>query len=148
MQAASKMVFVPAASDAGDVGVLPQRPLLPSVAEPLAAAGVDVTFASNPCRIHFYTKQVVVFASPCLEAFQGRSLVQQPRAPLPTLPTLPPPDARRSACSTRVCSADATAKGMHSSRPRLPLPHDLVLLRRQPPRSTGGLLLVRGAGAA
>lgn len=89
VQAASKMVFVPAESDAGDVGVLPQRPLLPSAAQALAASGADVTFASNPCRIHFYTKQVVVFASPCLKAFQGRSLLQQPRAPPCLCPSLP-----------------------------------------------------------
>lgn len=110
MQAASKMVFVPAESDAGDVGVLPQRPLLPSAAQALAAAGVDVTFGSNPCRIHFYTKQVVVFASPCLKAFQGRSLLQQPRAlplpvssPAPCLPHCAASSPAVTAMSPRGC---------------------------------------------
>lgn len=81
LQSSSKMIFVPAATDAGDFGVLPQRPLLPSVIEPLTSSSVDVVFASNPCRIHFYTKQIVVFASPCVHALQERSLLQQPRAP-------------------------------------------------------------------
>eukprot|EP00892_Ulva_mutabilis_P006322 jgi/Ulvmu1/4061/UM019_0039.1 len=79
IQSTSKMVFVPAATDSGDFGVLPQRPLLPSVIEPLTSSTVDVTFASNPCRIHFYTKQVLIFASPCVQALQERNMLQQPR---------------------------------------------------------------------
>lgn len=76
MQAHSKIILVPAPSDPGCFGTLPQRPLPECVARPLLNGAADVVLASNPCRIQFFRKEVVIFNSPCMDAFQAHSLVQ------------------------------------------------------------------------
>lgn len=85
MQAHSKIVLVPAPGDPGCFGVLPQRPLPDIVAQPVLNTAADVVLASNPCRLQFFRKEVVVFNSPCMDAFQSHSLVQSTGvAPSPT----------------------------------------------------------------
>lgn len=76
MQAHCKIVLVPAPSDPGCFGTLPQRPLPVCAARPLLEGAADVVLASNPCRIQFFRKEVVIFNSPCMDAFQAHSLVQ------------------------------------------------------------------------
>jgi DNA polymerase II small subunit/DNA polymerase delta subunit B len=74
MQTSSAIVVVPGAGDPGDVGVLPQPPLLRCAAQPLLDAAAAVTLASNPCRIQLYTKEVVIFAGERARLFQQHSL--------------------------------------------------------------------------
>jgi DNA polymerase epsilon subunit 2 len=81
MQARSKIVLVPAPSDPGSFGTLPQRPLPTCVAQPLLDSPGDVILASNPCRLQFYTKQIVICLHPRLEAFSALSLLPAASAP-------------------------------------------------------------------
>lgn len=84
MQALSKLILVPGPGDPGDVGVLPQRPLVSAVAAPLLESGADVLLATNPCRVQFYTRELVVLAGERTRRFQqGRLLQQRGARPLP-----------------------------------------------------------------
>ena len=76
VQAHCKIVLVPAPSDPGCFGTVPQRPLPKCVAQPLLKSPADVILASNPCRIQFFRKEVVIFNSPSMDAFQAHALVQ------------------------------------------------------------------------
>jgi hypothetical protein len=75
LQAKSKLIFVPGAGDAGDAGTLPQPPLLRAIAQPLLGMAADVVLASNPCRVQFYTKEIVVLARERIRLFQQHILL-------------------------------------------------------------------------
>lgn len=78
MQEHSDLVLVPAAGDPGCNGALPQPPLLASVAQPLRRVSQRVTLASNPCRVQFCTKQVVVFADAAVQRFEAAQMLRAP----------------------------------------------------------------------
>ena len=54
--------------------MLPQPSLSGTVAAPLLEGGGDVVLASNPCRLQFFTKEVVVLAAPRVRLFQQHLL--------------------------------------------------------------------------
>lgn len=84
LQTASAIVLVPGPGDPGDCGVLPQPPLLQCVAQPLVDTQAAVTLASNPARVHLYTKEVAICSNPRAHLFQQHSL--QPHAGVTSLP--------------------------------------------------------------
>ncbi|KAF6029223.1 POLE2 [Bugula neritina] len=57
----SKFVFVPAMEDAGSLSVYPRPPLLSSVTAGLTKQVKSAIFTTNPCRIQYCTKEIVVF---------------------------------------------------------------------------------------
>lgn len=81
-QDVSKLVLVPAHGDAGDAGLLPQRGLLHAVASPLLLSDADVTLASNPCRIQFCSKHLVVVGDARAAMFRRHVVQHRPGAPL------------------------------------------------------------------
>ena len=58
----SRFIFVPGADDPGTAGALPRAPLPRFFAQPVIdALGEDnVDFTTNPCRIRYYTQEIVV----------------------------------------------------------------------------------------
>ncbi|KAK7507055.1 hypothetical protein BaRGS_00001906 [Batillaria attramentaria] len=57
----SKFIFVPSADDAGHSTILP-RPAIPnSITEELRRKVPGALFTSNPCRIQYCTREIVVF---------------------------------------------------------------------------------------
>lgn len=57
----SRFVFVPGPSDAGGSGVLPRPPLPVIFTQRLRNVLPNAIFSSNPCRIRFYTQEIVIF---------------------------------------------------------------------------------------
>lgn len=57
----SKFIFVPGPCDLGAPKIVPRRPLSKFAIEDIQKAIPGAIFASNPCRIQFYTKEIVVF---------------------------------------------------------------------------------------
>ncbi len=63
----SQLVIIPGPNDPGSAGLLPQPPL-PKVfarhlTEPILGVSSEakITFGSNPCRVQFYTQEIVLF---------------------------------------------------------------------------------------
>lgn len=57
----ARFVFVPGPKDPGLGQVLPRPPLPPSFRAPLQQRLRNVSFASNPCRIRYFSKELVFF---------------------------------------------------------------------------------------
>ena len=70
----SKIVIVPGPNDPGS-GILPQPPFTDSLVRGLSARFPNVILASNPCRIRFYDKQIVVFTGNTVEHIRKNRLV-------------------------------------------------------------------------
>ena len=89
--AATHFVLVPGPGDPGSAPVLPRPPLPTALCAPHLCApdgsprpGLPfLTLATNPCRLRFYTKEIVVF--------RGEPSVRLSRASM--LPPYPPPQA-------------------------------------------------------
>ena len=56
-----RFVLVPGPLDPGIGGVLPRPPMPPSVRSTLQQKVRNVHFASNPCRIRYFSKEIVLF---------------------------------------------------------------------------------------
>ncbi|XP_067942083.1 DNA polymerase epsilon subunit 2-like [Watersipora subatra] len=54
-------VFVPAMEDVGSLSVYPRPPLCPSVTDAFTKQVKNAKFTTNPCRIQYCTKEIVVF---------------------------------------------------------------------------------------
>ena len=57
----SKLVFVPGPNDPGPAAVFPRPPLPALLTQKLREMLPNAVFASNPCRIQYYTQEVVIF---------------------------------------------------------------------------------------
>ena len=71
---ASRFVFVPGPGDPGLGGALPQPPLPDYFAAEVKRALPRCVFATNPCRIRYFTKEIVVFRHDALTAARRRCL--------------------------------------------------------------------------
>eukprot|EP00937_MAST-01D_sp_MAST-1D-sp2_P002524 g2524.t1 len=71
----SQFVFVPGPDDPGAANVLP-RPALPRFfTDRLRARLPNAYFASNPCRIRFYTQEIVVFREEILHKMRRHAVL-------------------------------------------------------------------------
>ena len=89
LQEHSKFVFVPGPGDAGPSSVLPQPPLRKQVTAALREKVPCAIFASNPCRLRFYSQQVVIFRGNVQALMRRLCLV--------------PPTGELGCRATRVC---------------------------------------------
>eukprot|EP00878_Enallax_costatus_P001045 GHUV01001180.1.p1 GENE.GHUV01001180.1~~GHUV01001180.1.p1 ORF type:complete len:395 (+),score=91.74 GHUV01001180.1:179-1186(+) len=71
----STFVFVPGPNDPGLGQVLPQPRLPTYFTSELQAVLPNAVFASNPCRIKYYTKEIVIFRYDLLKQMRRRCLV-------------------------------------------------------------------------
>ena len=79
IKAAARFVFVPGPSDPGPGPVLPQPPLPAALTKELARLVPGSVFATNPCRIRYYTQEIIVFRCGAQRAAPPRP--QPPLAP-------------------------------------------------------------------
>lgn len=78
MKAHTRFVFVPGPNDPGLGHTLPQ-PALPSYfTGELQAVLPNAVFATNPCRIRYFTREIVVFRYDLLKNMRRRCLVPPP----------------------------------------------------------------------
>ncbi|ORY84334.1 DNA polymerase epsilon catalytic subunit B, Dpb2 [Protomyces lactucae-debilis] len=75
--AQSKFIFIPGSNDpwslAGTV-VLPRQPIPKSFLNRVARAVKDVTLATNPCRLSYFTQEIVICREDWLERFRRQSV--------------------------------------------------------------------------
>ncbi|KAI8470951.1 MAG: DNA polymerase alpha/epsilon subunit B-domain-containing protein [Monoraphidium minutum] len=71
----SRFVFVPGPDDPGLGGTLPQPPLPSYFSAEVQKVLPTCVFATNPCRIKYFTREVVVFRYDSLKAMRRRCLV-------------------------------------------------------------------------
>ena len=57
----AKFVLIPGPEDAGDNAALPRRGISAKLTEELRRRVKHITFGSNPCRIKYYTQEIVLF---------------------------------------------------------------------------------------
>ncbi|KAF8057260.1 DPB2 [Scenedesmus sp. PABB004] len=74
----ARFVFVPGPHDPGLGHLLPQPRLASYFTADLAAVLPSAVFASNPCRIRYYGREVVVFRSDLMKHMRRRCLEQPP----------------------------------------------------------------------
>lgn len=79
--ARSRFVIVPGPSDPGSGRVLPRAPLPPSLTGSLRARVRNLTFATNPCRIRYYTQEIVVFRDDLLSRLRRHCVVPPEPSP-------------------------------------------------------------------
>ncbi|KAK9168249.1 hypothetical protein Syun_000389 [Stephania yunnanensis] len=71
----SRFLFIPGPDDLGPSTVLPRRALPKYMVEELQMHVPNAIFASNPCRIKFYTQEIVVFRQDLLYRMRRSCLV-------------------------------------------------------------------------
>ncbi|XP_078441110.1 DNA polymerase epsilon subunit B2 [Wolffia australiana] len=71
----SRFLFIPGPNDAGPSTVLPRCSLPRYFTEELQNRVPNATFSSNPCRIKFYTQEIVFFRNDLLYRMQRSSLI-------------------------------------------------------------------------
>lgn len=70
----SKFVIVPGSQDPGMGKILPKRPIPDIFREELKRRIPHISFASNPCRLRYYTQEIVIFRENLLRKMQRYSL--------------------------------------------------------------------------
>ena len=71
----SKIVIVPGVSRDPGTGILPQPPFSDSLLRGIASRFPNVVLGSNPCRIRFYNKQMVIFNGSVLSHLRKSRIV-------------------------------------------------------------------------
>jgi DNA polymerase epsilon subunit 2 len=66
----AKFVLIPGPDDAGDNVTLPRRSLPSQLTQTLTQRVTNITFGSNPCRIKFYTQEIVLFRENLIKKMQ------------------------------------------------------------------------------
>eukprot|EP01038_Epipyxis_sp_PR26KG_P013213 gene13213-17712_t len=66
----AKFLIVPGPMDAGSSSALPRRPIPTEFISSLKSKVKNITFASNPCRVRFYTQEIVLFREDLLKKMQ------------------------------------------------------------------------------
>ena len=72
---ASKFVFVPGPNDPGAASVLPRPPLPVAFTRRLRAVLPTADFTTNPCRIRYFTHEMVVFRENLLSKMRRHALI-------------------------------------------------------------------------
>jgi DNA polymerase epsilon subunit 2 len=70
----AKFVIVPGTQDPGMGKILPKRPIPDIFVEELKKRITHIRFASNPCRLRYYTQEIVIFRENLLRKMQRYSL--------------------------------------------------------------------------
>ena len=65
-----RSVFSPGPLDAGTSVALPRRPIPEQYTKSLRQRVRHVTFASNPCRVRYFTQEIVLFREDLLKKMQ------------------------------------------------------------------------------
>ena len=73
----AKFLLVPGPEDPGMGSVLPRRKIPDIFVQELQDKVPHLTFASNPCRIRFYTQEIVILRENLLEKMQRMSIIDQ-----------------------------------------------------------------------
>ena len=71
----AKFLLVPGPQDVGTHNALPRRPIPELFTKDLRKKVAHVTFASNPCRVRFYTQEIVLFREDLLRKMQRHSVL-------------------------------------------------------------------------
>mmetsp|Transcript_12271 Transcript_12271/g.27558 ORF Transcript_12271/g.27558 Transcript_12271/m.27558 type:complete len:260 (+) Transcript_12271:3-782(+) len=125
----AKFLLVPGPLDAGMGVALPRRGIPEQFTKRLRAKVASVTFASNPCRVRYYTQEIVLFREDLLKKMQRHLAV-----PLDLSPTSP--DITEQLVETLLDQAHLCPLPLHArpvfweldySLRLFPLPHVLVL---------------------
>lgn len=74
----AKFVFVPLLEDPLGAGILPRLELPEELLAPLREEGIDCAMASNPCRLFFFSKEIVLFRHDLTSALRRNYLPQIP----------------------------------------------------------------------
>ena len=77
----SKFVFVPGPTDPGAGSVLPRPPLPVAFTRRLRAVLPTAVFTSNPCRIRYFTHEMVVFRENLLSKMRRHALLSPNETP-------------------------------------------------------------------
>jgi len=70
LAAQAKFLLVPGPRDPGTASALPRRPIPESLTSDLRKKIKHLTLASNPCRVRFYTQEIVFFREDLLKKMQ------------------------------------------------------------------------------
>ncbi len=70
----NRFVIVPGSQDPGMARVLPRRPIPDIYREQLQSKVTHIAFASNPCRLRYYTQEIVIFRENLIRKMQRFSL--------------------------------------------------------------------------
>ncbi|XP_055330849.1 DNA polymerase epsilon subunit 2-like isoform X2 [Paramacrobiotus metropolitanus] len=73
----SRFVFVPGPADIGSCGLLPRQRLPPSLTASFESKVKNAIFATNPCRIQYCTKEIVIIREDILTKM-CRTLIRDP----------------------------------------------------------------------
>ena len=71
----AKFLMVPGPQDAGTSNALPRRPIPEEFVKDLKKKVSHITFASNPCRVQFFTQEIVLFREDLLRKMQRHTVV-------------------------------------------------------------------------
>jgi len=71
-----RFVFVPGPNDPGITGVLPRGPIPNYFTSALRSKVKNVTLASNPCRMRFFTKEIVFFRDNLVSKMRRNCLIE------------------------------------------------------------------------
>ena len=71
----AKFLLVPGPRDPGAGAALPRRPLPEYLTSELAKKVKSLTLASNPCRVRFYTQEIVFFREDLLKKMQRNAIL-------------------------------------------------------------------------
>jgi DNA polymerase epsilon subunit 2 len=129
----AKFLLVPGPQDVGTHNALPRRPIPEIFTKDLRKKVAHVTFASNPCRLRFYTQEIVLFREDLLRKMQRHTgLPPQPHAAdAVDAPELTEQLVEAVLDQAHLCPLPLQAKPVHWELDytlRLaPLPHLLVL---------------------
>ncbi|KAF6263998.1 DNA polymerase epsilon, subunit B [Scenedesmus sp. NREL 46B-D3] len=136
----SRCVFVPGPNDPGLGHILPQ-PRLPSYfTSELQAVLPDAVFATNPCRIKYYSKEVVVFRYDLMKQMRRRCLLTLPDDIADSPDALFQQLALTVLQQSTLCPLPLVVQPVHWAHDHAlqlyPLPHALVLADASPQAST------------
>ncbi|KAK5648615.1 hypothetical protein RI129_003507 [Pyrocoelia pectoralis] len=79
----SKFVFVPSMADPCHLHILPRFPLPSDVTEDFRKNVPNAIFATNPCRLQYYTKEIVLLRADILPKFMQGSLEKPEKEEIP-----------------------------------------------------------------
>ncbi|KAK9841094.1 hypothetical protein WJX84_008604 [Apatococcus fuscideae] len=71
----SRFVLVPGPGDAGPGSILPQPPLPRSLTKDLRARIPSLVLASNPCRLRYYSQEIIIFRQDLLKTLRRHCLL-------------------------------------------------------------------------
>jgi DNA polymerase epsilon subunit 2 len=78
---AAKFLLVPGPRDPGAAAAYPRRPLPSFLTDPLAKRVKHLSSASNPCRVRFYTQELVFFRENLLKRMQRNAVIPPQLSP-------------------------------------------------------------------